>query len=67
MKYLIFILFFTISSTNIFAETAEEALARGRALDQCATITGGWYLEKKCNVLSHNEMLEFEWHIFHIG
>lgn len=63
---LIFIIFISLAG-SLFAETDENGLIRGKIMDQYATITGGWYLEKKCNVLSVDEMREFKWHIFHIG
>lgn len=63
--FLFFLLAFFV--VNSFAETLDEDLVRAEMLKQYATVTGGWYLEKKCDELSREEMREFDWHIFHLG
>ena len=66
-KSLLLSLLLMFFAQNNFAETIDEEQLRRKMLEQYTTITGGWYLQKKCDVLSRDEMREFEWHIFHIG
>jgi hypothetical protein len=60
---LIVLLFILAASSPSNAQHTPAELNIGRMFDHYATISGGWYLNVRCNVLSKEDKLELTWQI----